>query len=171
MIGDVSYSAAQNLPIFEQHLGGFGLDLPGRQDEIDAMRRLPGGEVLGPERRRAASVERVVQSAACDELAEQGTVSVDVEVPAHHSRDRDIAHDTGHGSELGTVNRAEPVRRRPIAVSVGHRMGVNDRYRRVGQPGHQRTLHPRPEPDQWSNAWRASGWAESVVGRRGHREP
>jgi hypothetical protein len=62
MVGDVSCSAAQNLPILKQHLGGFGLDLPGRQDEIDAMRRLPGGEVLGPERRRAASLERVVQS-------------------------------------------------------------------------------------------------------------
>ena len=115
MIGDVSRSAAQNLPAGEQHLGVLGLDLPSRQDEIDAMRHLPGGEVFGPERCRAAPLERVVQRGARNELAEQGTVMVDIEVPAHHSRDRDAAHDTGQSSELSTVNRAEPVRRRPDA--------------------------------------------------------
>jgi hypothetical protein len=69
------------------------------------MRHLPGGEVFGPERCRAAPLERVVQRRARKELAEQGTVAVDIEVPAHHSRDRDAAYDTGQSSELGTVNR------------------------------------------------------------------
>lgn len=84
VIRDVSRAAGQRLLTGEQHCPGFRLDPLSGQYEIDAVRRLTRRKVLSAERRRAAALENIGQAGACQELAEQGTVAVDVEVPAHH---------------------------------------------------------------------------------------
>jgi hypothetical protein len=58
------------------------------QDEIDAMRGRARREIFGPERRRAPALERIGQPGRRHEIAEQGALAADIEVPAHHGAPR-----------------------------------------------------------------------------------
>ncbi len=62
-------------------------------------------EILGPERRRARAPELVSQPGGRPELAEQGALVVDVEVPAHHRWGPGVGCHLSEDGELGALQR------------------------------------------------------------------
>ncbi len=111
-------------------------------------------EVLGAERGRAAALKRISQTGLRHKTAEQGAAPVDVEVPAHHCQGvAGPVYRCGEAGELGTVQRVEPARPRPVTVPVGHRMRVDDTRIRTYQPGHQRALQRGPQSHRAGNRY------------------
>jgi hypothetical protein len=79
--------------ITEQDGGFRRLDGPLGEDEVDAVRQAASREVLGAEGGRAGAVEHIRQAGILHELGEQSTVTVHVEVAAHHRLALDSSYD------------------------------------------------------------------------------
>jgi hypothetical protein len=88
-----------------------------------------------------------------------------------HGGIRDAVHHPGEDRELGTVQPVEPVRLRPVAVPVSHRMRADHAQPGGCQPGHQDTFHCSPAPGRPGHAASPRRNPETPVCRAGHRQP